>query len=102
MTSIIPDMQWIHIAFVVFFVSGLVVITLLRGAGLPDGMLGVLGFGILAMVFGVVFGMLSGYSLTHIVLFHYAGPLARVYVVGVALAVTAVIIIVLKLVRRGA
>jgi hypothetical protein len=91
-TSIMSNSQWVSISFVVIFVIGLTATTLLPSGKTPKRMLGVLGFGIFCTVLGILFGRMSGYSLAHIVSFNYSGPTARIYIVGVALAVWAIVV----------
>lgn len=92
--------QWISISFVVFFVIGLIATALLPGGKTPKGMLGVFGFAIFCIVLGILFGRMSGYSLAHVALFNYSGPMARIYVVGVALAVWAIVVEIMGFLRK--
>ena len=94
------ESQWISISFVVFFVIGLVVATLLPSGKTPKGMLGVFGFAVLCIVAGILFGRMRGYSLAHVVLFNYSGPMARIYIVGVALAVWAIVVEIMVFLRK--
>ena len=95
------ESQWISISFLVIFVVGLVAATLRPSGKTPNGMLGVFGFAILCIVLGILFGRMRGYSLAHVVLFNYSGPMARIYVVGVALAVWATVVEIIVFLRKG-
>ena len=94
------ESQWASISFVVFSVAGLTATTLLSGRKMPDGMHRVFGFAILCIVLGIFLGRVSGYSLVHVVLFNYSGPMARIYVLGVALAAWSIVVEIVCFLRK--